>query len=83
MVLIVMVIEGKLLLALGGVIGVIKVEHNGRRRLCVTGNESVHEGSREPIEVFPIYLMFQTRQGRGTRSILGRLQGGALHSECE
>ena len=65
MVLIVMIIELKLLLALGGVIGVVEVEHNCSRGLCVTGDERVHEGLRKPIEVFPVYLVFQTRKGRG------------------
>jgi hypothetical protein len=81
MVLIVMIIERKLLLAIGGGIGVSEVEHHGSRGLCVTGAERVHEGLRKPIEVFPVSWVFQTRKGRGTGSILGRLPGGALHPE--
>jgi hypothetical protein len=81
MVLIVMIIERKLLLAIGGGIGVSEVEHHGSRGLCVTGDESVHEGLRKPIEVFPVSWVFQTRKGRGTGSILGRLPGGSLHPE--
>ena len=40
MVLIVIIIERKLLLA----IGVIEVEHNGVWGLCVTGNKVVYKG---------------------------------------
>jgi hypothetical protein len=36
MVLIVMIIEGKLLLAIGGIIGMIQIEHDSRRRLGVS-----------------------------------------------
>src|SRR5262245_1620354 len=41
MVPIVMIIEGKLLLAMGGIIGMIEIEHNGRRRLGVAGNKVI------------------------------------------
>ena len=44
MVLIVIIIERKLLLAIGWVIGVIEVEHNGVWGLCVTGNKVVYKG---------------------------------------
>ena len=81
MVLLGMSIERKLLLAIGGGIGVSAVEHHGSRGLCVTGDERVHAGLRKPIEVLPVSWVFQTRQGRGTGSILGRLHGGALHPE--
>jgi hypothetical protein len=66
MVLIVMLIEGQFLLAIGGVSGVIEGEPNGSRGLCVTGEESVHAGLCKSIEVFPVYMVFATRHGRGT-----------------
>src|SRR4030095_13232844 len=54
MVLIVMMIEGKLLLAIGGIIGMSKIEHDSRRWLRVAGNKVIHEGSRETIEVLTV-----------------------------
>ena len=66
MVLIVMVIKGEFLLPMRGIIGVIEIEHNGRRGLWVTGNKVIHQGGREPIEVFAVYLVFQTGEGGRT-----------------
>jgi hypothetical protein len=78
-----MIIERQFLLAIGRIIGVIEVEHHGSRRLGVTGDESVHEGRREPIEVFPVSLVFQARKGWGTGSSVGRLQGRPLHPKLK
>src|SRR5713101_8064191 len=83
MVLIVMIIECKLLLAMCGIIGVVYIEDNGGRRLGVAGDEVVHEGLCETIEVFAVHLMLQTREGGGTREIVLRLQGTPLHSQFE
>ena len=83
MVLRVMIRERKLLLAIGRVIGVSEVEHNRGWGLCVTGNKVVHEGPREPIEVLPVDVVLQTREGRGTGSIVGRLPGRPLSPEFE
>ena len=70
MVLIVMIIEGKLLLPIRGIIGVVDIEDNGWGRLSVTRNKVVDQGSRETIEVFAISLMFQTGEGGCTGSVL-------------
>jgi hypothetical protein len=67
MVLIVMIIERKLLLAIGRVIGVIQVEHNGGRGLGIAGTEVVYQGARKPIEVFAVHLGLQPGARRGTR----------------
>ena len=67
MVLIVMIIERKLLLAIRRIIGVVDIEDNGGGRLGVAGDEVVHQGPCEPIEVFAVHLMLQTREGGGTR----------------
>jgi hypothetical protein len=83
MVLGVLIVERELLLAICRIIGVVEVKHNGRRRLCITGDESIHEGPCKSIQVFPVYLGLQTRQGRGTGSIVGRIQGRPLHPEFE
>jgi hypothetical protein len=66
MVLIVIIMERKLLLAIGGVIGMIKIKHNGGWGLCVTGEEMVHKSLTQPIEVFAVDMVLQTRERRGT-----------------
>ena len=58
-VLIVMIIEGKLLLAISGIIGMIKIEHDSRRWLGVAGKKVIHEGRRETIEVLAVDLVFK------------------------
>jgi hypothetical protein len=81
MVLRVMSRERKLLLAIGRVIGVIKVEHDGRGRLCVAGHALGHQGRGETIDVLAVHTVFEPRERRGTRSIVGWLQGGPFHPE--
>src|SRR4051812_41894581 len=82
-VLIVMVIEGKLWLAMGGIIGVIEIEHEGRRGLWVAGNKMIHQGGGETGEVFAVHLVFKTREGGRTRQVVLRVQGTPLDSQCE
>ena len=59
-----MIIEGELLLPMRGIIGVVYIEDNGWGRLRVTRHKVVDQGSRETIEVFTVYLVFQTGEGR-------------------
>ncbi len=56
--LVVMVIEGELLLPMRRVIGVIQVEHNGRRGLWVAGDEVVHQGLCQAIEILAVHTVF-------------------------
>ena len=65
-VLIVMIVEGELLLPMRGIIGVVYIEDNGWGRLRVTRNKVVDQGQRETIEVFAVYLVFQTGEGGST-----------------
>ena len=58
MVLIGVIREGKLLLAMGGVIRVIQSEHNSRWWLRVTRAEMVYEGSSEPVQVCAVSTVF-------------------------
>ena len=58
MVLIVMIIEGEFLLPMRRVIGVIEVEHNGGWGLRVAGDEVVHQGLRQAIEVLAVHAVF-------------------------
>ena len=83
MVLIVLIIEGKLLLAMRGIIGVVEIEDNGRRGLGVAGDKVVHQGAGETIEVLAVHLVFQTREGGRTRQVLLRVQGAPLDPEFE
>jgi hypothetical protein len=55
----VMVREGEFLLAMGGIIGVIQIEHDGGGGLRVPGDTLVHTGLCEPIEVFAVSTVFE------------------------
>jgi hypothetical protein len=83
MVLVVMIIEGKLLLAMRRVIGVIEVKHNGGGRLWVAGDKVVDQHAREPVEILAVDAVFKPGKGRGTRQVLRGLQGGPLHTELK
>ena len=83
MALIMMIIEGELLLAMGRVIGVIEVKHNGGRRLWVTGDEVIDERVGEPVDILAIDAVFKPGKGRGTRQGLRGLQGEPLHAELK
>ena len=69
--LVVMVIEGEFLLSMGWVIRVIQVEHNRRRGLGVAGDEVVDERLRQAVEILAVHTVFETREGGGTRQVLG------------
>ena len=66
MVLIVMIIESKLLLPLCWIIRVVYIQDNSGGGLGVAGDEVVHQGAGEPIEIFAVDLVLQTRERRGT-----------------
>jgi hypothetical protein len=83
MVLIVMIIDGKLLLAIGGIIGMIEIEHDGRRRLWVAGNKVIHQSSRETIKVLAVALVFQTREGGRTRQVVRWVPGAPFEPQFE
>src|SRR5712691_2992086 len=83
MVLIVMVIKGKLLLPIRGIIGMVHIKDNRLGRLGVTCNKVVDQGPRETIEVFTVYLVFQTGEGRRAGSVLRGVQGGPLDTKFE
>ena len=55
----VMIIEGEFLLAMGGIIGVIEVEHDGSGGLCLAGNALVHQGRGETIDVLAVHTMLE------------------------
>ena len=83
MVLIVMIIEGKLLLAIRRIIRVVYIQDNGGGGLCVAGDEVVYQGACEPIEVFPVDVVLQPRERRGTGQVIGWVQGWPVHAEFE
>src|SRR5918994_6222113 len=76
-----MVIEGELLLAMGRVLGMIQVEDNGGRRLGIAGNEVVHEGLGEPVEIRAGHPVFESGEGGGTRQILCRIKRDTFHTQ--
>lgn len=81
--LVVMVIEGKFLLAMSRVIGVIEVKHNGGGGLGGAGDEVVDQGVRESVEILTVDPVFKPGKGRGTRHVLRRLQRGPLHAALQ
>jgi hypothetical protein len=76
-------IERKFLLAMGLVIGVIEVEHNGGGWLGGAGNEVVDQRVGESVEVLAVNAVFQAGKGGGTRQVLRGLQGRPLHAELK
>jgi len=78
-----MIVEGELLLPIRGIIRVVYSEDDGWGRRRVTRNKVVDQGPREPIEVFAIYLVFQTGEGGCTGSVLLGVQGRPLNAEFE
>ena len=58
-VLIVMIIGRKFLLPMRRVVGMIHVKDNGGRGFRVTGDEVVHQGLSEPIEVFAVHTVLE------------------------
>jgi hypothetical protein len=67
MVLIVMIIEGKLVLPIRRIIGVVPIEDHGGGRFDIAGDEVVHQGARQTIDVFAVPLVLQTGERGGTR----------------
>lgn len=57
MVLMVTILAGKHLLAIGGVIRVIQIEHNSRWWLRGTRDARGYEGSSEPVQIFTVYTV--------------------------
>jgi len=70
MAVVVMVVEGQFLLAVGAVFGVVHVQHDDARGLRVTGDEALDEGPGQTVDVFAAEAVLQAREGRprGQRS---------------
>ena len=76
-----MIREGKLLLPMRGIIGVVDIEDNGGWGLGVAGDEVVHQGACESGDVFAVHVVLQTGERRGAGQVVLRLQGRPLHPE--
>ena len=63
----VVVVERLLLLAMGGILGVIHVQHDHGRRLGVAGDEGLDEAFGQAVNVFARYAVLQAGE-RGSRS---------------
>ena len=57
MVLVVIIRECKLLLAIRRIIGVVQIKDNSGRRCGVAGDEMIHKGPSEPIELWTVDLV--------------------------
>jgi len=67
------------LLAIGGGIGRIQGAHDRRRRRCLARTARGHQGRGATRDVLAVHTVCEPRAHRGTRSIVGRLPGSALH----
>ena len=81
--LVVMVIEGELLLAMGRVFCMIEVQDNRSGRLRIAGDEVVDERLRETVEVRAGHLMFEPGEGRRTRQVLGGIERDAFDTQLK
>jgi hypothetical protein len=69
--LVVMVIAGHFLLALGRTLGVIPGQHKGSGGLGSAGETVGAQRPREPGAILAVDAVFQPGTGRGTRQVLG------------
>jgi hypothetical protein len=83
MTLVMMVIEGEFLLAMGRILRVIEVQDNSGRGLGVTGNEVIDERLGEPVEIEAGDAVFEPGEGRGTRQVLRGIERYPLHAELK
>ena len=83
LVLLIRVVEGALLLSVGRLVRVIKVEHDGRRWLRVAGDAVGHPRRGQPIEGLTGHAVCKPREGRRTRQGLLWSPWGALHAELK
>ena len=82
-VLIIMIIERELLLSVGRIVCMIEVEHDGRRRLRVAGDEVGSQRPGEPREVLTIHTVCKPREGWRTRQVLLGSQGRTLSPQLK
>ena len=83
MVLVVIIIERALLLAIRRIIRVVQLQDKGGGGCSVAGDAVGHQGACESLEILAVDVVLETREGRGTGSVVGRLQGTPLHAEFE
>jgi len=80
---VVVVVEGKLLLAVGAILGVIHVQQDHRRRFGITGDEGVDEGLRQAVDVPACQAVLQPRKGRPGGERVVRIQRRTLGRQLE
>lgn len=61
----------------------IKVQDNCGGGLGIAGNAVVHKRLGETVEVRAGYSVFEPREGRGTRQVVGGIERGAFHTELQ
>ena len=61
----------------------IEVEHDGRGRLRIAGDEVGPQRLGEPIDVLTIYTVFKPREGRRARQVLLGSQGRTLDPQLK
>jgi hypothetical protein len=81
--LVVMVVEGEFLLAMGRVCRMSEVQDNRGGGLRIAGNEVVDEGLGEPVEGRAGPLLFEPGEGRRARQIVGGIERGAFDTQLK
>src|SRR5262245_47004884 len=81
--LVVMVLEGEFLLAMGRVCRMIEVQDDGGRGLGIAGNEVVDKRLGKTVEVRASHLVFEPGEGRRTRQVWGGIEWSAFHTELK
>src|SRR5512144_180614 len=61
---VVSVVDDQLLLAIGGIFGMIEIQHDHCRRVDIVGDKLLDERHREPINILPGGGVLQAGQGR-------------------
>jgi hypothetical protein len=83
MALVMMVVEGEFLLAMGGVFRMIEVEDNRGGRLGVARNEVIDKRLGEPVEVRAGHLMFESGEGWRTGQVLSGIKRDPFHTQLK
>jgi len=79
----VVVVERLLLLAMGGILGVIHVQHDHGRRLGVAGDEGLDEAFGQAVNVFARYAVLQARERGAVGQVISLVQRRTTHRQFE
>ena len=78
-----MIVQSEFLLAMRGIVGVIKIQRDAEGRFAVTGNELLDQCGRYPVDVTRAYRAFQTGVRRATGQCIAAIQRRASRCQFE